>query len=187
MQFLFYFHGAASWSGDVEASWEQFSEQIAAGLNFTMTGSPYWSYDIGSFFRDPKSINPQFDSQYTNPEYIELLTRWFQFGTFSPIFRIHGYVSETEIWRYVQEFDDMARKFIDLRYQLMPHIYSQAWQITNNSKQLMSPLAYQFSNDKNTWGIKDQLLFGESIMVGLVTEYKNRTKEMYFPEGKWYN
>ena len=180
-------YGAASWSGDVEASWEQFSEQIAAGLNFTMTGSPYWSHDIGGFFRDSKSINPQFDSQYTNPEYIELLTRWFQFGTFSPIFRIHGYVSETEIWRYGQEFEDMARKFIDLRYQLMPYIYSQAWQITNNSKQLMSPLAYQFPNDKNTWGIKDQLLFGESIMVGLVTEYKDRTKEMYFPKGQWYN
>jgi alpha-D-xyloside xylohydrolase len=180
-------YGAASWSGDVEASWEQFSEQIAAGLNFTMTGSPYWSHDIGGFFRDSKSINPQFDSQYTNPEYIELLTRWFQFGTFSPIFRIHGYVSETEIWRYGQEFEDMARKFIDLRYQLMPYIYSQAWQITNNSKQLMSPLAYQFPNDKNTWGIKDQLFFGESLMVGLVTEYKARTKDMYFPKGEWYN
>ncbi|WP_339884905.1 TIM-barrel domain-containing protein [Polaribacter vadi] len=180
-------YGAASWSGDVEASWEQFSEQIAAGLNFTMTGSPYWSHDIGGFFRDSKSINPQYDSQYTNPEYIELLTRWFQFGAFSPIFRIHGYVSETEIWRYGQEFENTARKFIDLRYQLMPYIYSQAWQITNNSKQLMSPLAYHFPNDKNTWGIKDQLLFGESIMVGLVTEYKARSKEMYFPKGQWYN
>lgn len=180
-------YGATSWSGDVEASWEQFSEQIAAGLNFTMAGVPYWTHDIGGFFRDSKSINPEFDSQYTNPEYIELLTRWFQFGTFSPIFRIHGYVSETEIWRYNEAFESTARKFIDLRYQLMPYIYSQAWQITNNSRQLMTPLAYHYPNDKNTWGIKDQLFFGESIMVGFVTDYKAREKEMYFPEGEWYN
>ncbi|MEI6866140.1 TIM-barrel domain-containing protein [Flavicella sp.] len=180
-------YGATSWSGDVEASWEQFSEQISAGLNFTMTGVPYWTHDIGGFFRDSKSINPEFDSQYTNPEYIELLTRWFQFGTFSPIFRIHGYVSETEIWRYDDAFESTARKFIDLRYQLMPYIYSQAWQITNNSRQLMSPLVYHYPEDKNTWGIKDQLFFGESIMVGFVTEFKKREKEMYFPQGQWYN
>lgn len=180
-------YGATSWSGDVEASWEQLEEQIAAGLNFTMAGVPYWSHDIGGFFRDSRSINPEFDNQYTNPEFIELLTRWFQFGTFSPVFRIHGYKSETEIWRYGQEFEDMARKFIDLRYQLMPYIYSQAWQVTSNSRQIMSPLAYHYPNDKNTWTIKDQLFFGESIMVGFVTEYKARTKEVYFPEGQWYN
>ncbi len=180
-------YGATSWSGDVEASWEQFSEQISAGLNFTMAGVPYWTHDIGGFFRDSKSINPQYDSQYTNPEYIELLTRWFQFGTFSPVFRIHGYVSETEIWRYNDAFENTARKFIDLRYQLMPYIYSQAWQITANSRQLMSPLVYHFPKDKNTWGIKDQFLFGESIMVGFATEYKQRKKNMYFPKGTWYN
>ncbi|WP_405607910.1 TIM-barrel domain-containing protein [Polaribacter sp. Asnod1-A03] len=180
-------YGATSWSGDVEASWDQFSEQIAAGLNFTMAGVPYWTHDIGGFFRDSKSINPEFDNQYTNPEYIELLTRWFQFGTFSPIFRIHGYVSETEIWRYSDAFESTARKFIDLRYQLMPYIYSQAWQITNNSRQLMTPLAYHYPNDKNTWEIKDQLFFGESLMVSFVTEYKQREKEVYLPKGDWYN
>ncbi|CDF78716.1 alpha-glucosidase (GH31) [Formosa agariphila KMM 3901] len=180
-------YGATSWSGDVEASWEQFEEQIAAGLNFTMAGVPYWTHDIGGFFRDSNSINPEFDNQYTNPEFIELLTRWFQFGTFSPIFRIHGYVSETEIWRYDDAFESTARKFIDLRYQLMPYIYSQAWQITTNSKQLMSPLAYFYPEDKKTWGIKDQLIFGESFMVGFVTEYKSREMSMYFPKGQWYN
>ncbi|GAF03807.1 alpha-xylosidase [Saccharicrinis fermentans DSM 9555 = JCM 21142] len=180
-------YGATSWSGDVEASWEQFSEQIAAGLNFTMAGIPYWTHDIGGFFRDSKSINATYDSQYTNSEYIELLTRWFQFGTFSPVFRIHGYVSETEIWRYSQEFEEMARKFIDLRYQLMPYIYSEAWKVTNESHLLMSPLVYYFPEDKNTWGIKDQLFFGESMMVSFVTEYKQRTKDVYLPEGDWYN
>ena len=180
-------YGAASWSGDVQSTWEQFAEQIPAGLNFVMAGVPYWTHDIGGFFRDSNSLNPIYDNQYTNPEFIELLTRWFQFGTFSPIFRIHGYVSETEIWRYGQEFENTARKFIDTRYQLMPYIYSQAWKVTNEAKLLMSPVVYHYPNDKNTWGIKDQLFFGESIMVGFVTEYKARTKNMYFPEGYWYN
>lgn len=180
-------YGATSWSGDVQSTWEQFAEQIPAGLNFTMAGVPYWTHDIGGFFRDSNSLNPLYDNQYTNPEFIELLTRWFQFGTFSPIFRIHGYVSETEIWRYGQEFEDTARKFIDLRYQLMPYIYSEAWKVSNEGTLLMSPLAYQYPNDKNTWGIKDQLFFGESIMVGFVTEYQKREKDMYFPHGQWYD
>lgn len=180
-------YGATSWSGDTEASWEQLEEQIAAGLNFTMAGVPYWTHDIGGFFRDSRSINNLFDSQYTNPEFIELLTRWFQFGTFSPIFRIHGYVSETEIWRYNDAFESTARKFIDLRYQLMPYIYSQAWQITQNSRQLMTPLAYHYPQDQKTWEIKDQFFFGESILVGVVTEYEQRQKDIYLPAGDWYN
>ncbi|MDO5971784.1 glycoside hydrolase family 31 protein [Flavivirga aquimarina] len=180
-------YGATSWSGDVAGTWEQFAEQIPAGLNFTMAGVPYWTHDIGGFFRDSKSLNKVYDSQYTNQEYIELLTRWFQFGTFSPIFRIHGYVSETEIWRYGQEFENTARKFIDLRYQLMPHIYSEARKVTNEGKLMMSPLVYQYPNDKNTWHIKDQLFFGESLMVGFVTAYQQREKEIYLPKGAWYN
>ncbi|WP_379936947.1 glycoside hydrolase family 31 protein [Mariniflexile gromovii] len=180
-------YGAASWSGDVQSTWKQFAEQIPAGLNFTMAGVPYWTHDIGGFFRDSKSLNPIYDDQYTNPEYIELLTRWFQFGTFSPIFRIHGYVSETEIWRYGQEFEDTARKFIDLRYLLMPYIYSEARKVNADGKLLMAPLVYQYPTDKNTWEIKDQLLFGESMMAGFVTEYQKREKEMYFPKGDWYN
>ncbi|MFI3280199.1 MAG: TIM-barrel domain-containing protein [Rikenellaceae bacterium] len=180
-------YGAVTWSGDVQATWKQFSEQISAGLNFTMSGLPYWSHDIGGFFRDSNSINPIFDSQYTNPEYIELLTRWFQFGAFSPVFRIHGYVSETEIWRYNAEFEAMARKFIDLRYQLMPYIYSEAWKITQAGHVMMSPLAYYYPEDKATWGIDDQLFFGENIMAAFVTEYKQREKEVYLPQGEWFD
>lgn len=180
-------YGATSWSGDVEASWEQLEEQIPAGLNFTMAGIPYWTHDIGGFFRDSKSINPEFDNQYTNPEFIELLTRWFQFGAFSPIFRIHGYKSETEIWRYNQEFETTARKFIDIRYQLMPYIYSEAWKATTDGKLMMAPLAYHYPRDKNTWGLKDQFMFGESIMIGIVTEYKQRSKAIYLPKGTWFD
>ncbi len=180
-------YGAASWSGDVAATWEQFAEQIPAGLNFMMAGIPYWTTDIGGFFRDSNSINPTYKDQYTDKEYIELLTRWFQFGTFNPIFRIHGYVSNTEIWRYGQEFEGMARNFIDIRYQLLPYIYSEAWKVSNEGKLLMSPLVYQYPNDKNTWEIKDQFFFGEYLLVCPVTEYKARSRELYLPEGDWYN
>ncbi|MEO9512633.1 MAG: TIM-barrel domain-containing protein [Flavobacteriaceae bacterium] len=180
-------YGAASWSGDVSGTWKQFSEQIPAGLNFVMAGVPYWTTDIGGFFRDSNSLNPIYDSQYTNTEYIELLTRWFQYGTFTPLFRIHGYVSETEIWRYGQEFEETARKFIDLRYQLMPYIYSEAWKVTKEGKLLMSPLSYYYPKDSSTWEIKDQFFFGESLLVGAVTKYGERSKEVYLPEGRWYN
>ena len=180
-------YGAVTWSGDVAATWEQLLEQVAAGLNFTMSGIPYWTHDIGGFFRDSKSMNPIFDSQYTNMEYKELLTRWFQFGTFSPIFRIHGYVSQTEIWRYGTEFERFARKYIDLRYQLLPYIYSEAWKVYKGGHLMMSPLAFYYPQDKNTWSIKDQYFFGENIMVGIVTEYKQREKEMYLPSGEWYD
>ncbi|NME68790.1 glycoside hydrolase family 31 protein [Flammeovirga aprica] len=180
-------YGTATWSGDVQSTWEQFAEQIPAGLNFTMAGMPYWSHDIGGFFRDANSINPIYDDQYTNEEFIELLNRWFQFGAFSPIFRIHGYVSETEIWRYGKAFEASARKFIDLRYQLMPYIYSEAWKITKDGHTLMSPLAFYYPNDQKTWDIKDQLCFGENIMVAFVTEYKQRHKNVYLPKGEWFD
>ncbi|MFR9602963.1 MAG: TIM-barrel domain-containing protein [Rikenellaceae bacterium] len=180
-------YGNVVWSGDVASTWEQFDEQISAGLNYTMAGLPYWSHDIGGFFRDSNSMNPIYDDQYTNKEFIELLARWFQFGAFSPIFRIHGYVSETEIWRYGTEFEQMARKFIELRYQLLPYIYSEAWQITQRGHLMMAPLAYYYPEDKNVWEIDDQLFFGESLMACFVTEYQQYEKEIYLPEGEWFD
>ncbi|MFI3331682.1 MAG: glycoside hydrolase family 31 protein [Rikenellaceae bacterium] len=179
-------YGAVTWSGDVQSSWEQFAEQISAGLNFTMAGVPYWTHDAGGFFRDSKSMNPRYKSQYTDKNFIELLTRWFQFATFSPIFRIHGYKSTTEIWNYGKEFESTARKFIDLRYKFLPYIYSEAWKVTQRGHAMMSPLAYYYPQDKNTWDIDDQIFFGENVMVALVTKYGQREKEIYLPQGEWY-
>ncbi|MFI3322098.1 MAG: glycoside hydrolase family 31 protein [Rikenellaceae bacterium] len=179
--------GVTTWSGDVEASWEQFSEQIPAGLNLMMAGIPYWTTDIGGFFRDKTSLNKTYDNQYTNKEYIELLTRWFQFGTFNPIFRLHGFKSNTEIWNYTPEFEAIARKFIDIRYQLIPYIYSASWNVTKNGRLMMSPLVYQYPDDKATWAIKDQFMLGESILVNPVIEYKARSRKLYLPKGEWYD
>ena len=180
-------YGAASWSGDVKGTWEQFEEQIPAGLNFVMAGIPYWTTDIGGFFRDQKSLNPEYDNQYTNPEYIELLTRWFQYGAFNPIFRIHGFKSDTEIWRYGLQFENTARNFIDIRYQLLPYIYSESRKVTKEGHLLMSPMVYHYPNDSKTWNIKNQFFFGESILVNPITKYKARSRSVYLPKGNWFN
>ena len=180
-------YGAAVWSGDVQASWEQFREQIPAGLNYSMAGLPYWTTDIGGFFRDSKSFNPQFKNQYTSDEFKELLTRWFQFGAFCPLFRIHGYVSETEVWRYGQYFETMARKFIELRYRLMPYLYAQAWKVTNSAGSIIAPPVYYYPNDKKTWELKDQFFYGPSILVAPITHYQARQRQVYLPAGGWYN
>ena len=110
-------NAAISWSGDISADWITFQRQIPAGLNFSMAGLPYWTTDGGGFFR-PKD-------QYTNEAYHELLTRWFQYAAFCPIFRVHGWISNAEIWNYGPKFLDIATQYDELRYHLMPYIYSQ--------------------------------------------------------------
>ena len=176
---------AAVWSGDVNASWEQFAEQITAGLNLAMSGLPYWTTDIGGFFRDSHSLNGLYDNQYTNDGYKELLTRWLQFGTFCPLFRIHGYGSQTEVWRYGQTFEDMARHFIELRYRLMPYIYSEAAKVTTADALLMRPLMHDYPNDMQGAAVKDEFLFGDALLVCPVIKNGARSREVYLPEGKW--
>ncbi len=180
-------YGSMVWSGDVDGSWEQYREQITAGLNLTVAGLPYWTTDIGGFFRNMTHCNTISRDQYNDPNYRELLARWFEYGTFCPIFRIHGYRSETEVWRFGAEFEAIARKYIDLRYQLMPYIYSEACKVTRDGSVVMSPLAYQYPADKKVWNVGDQFMFGESIMVAPVTEFGARKREVYLPEGEWFN
>ena len=116
-------NAAISWSGDISANWITFQRQIPAGLNFSMAGLPYWTTDGGGFFR-PKD-------QYTNEAYHELLTRWFQYAAFCPIFRVHGWISNAEIWNYGPKFLDIATQYDELRYHLLPYIYSAAWGVTS--------------------------------------------------------
>ena len=119
-------NASISWSGDVSSNWETLRRQIPAGLSFGMSGFPYWTTDIGGFFRPA--------DQYTSPEYHELLIRWFQFGTFCPIFRVHGFRSETEMWKYGPEVEKVLKQYDELRYRLLPYIYSSAWGVTNRGE-----------------------------------------------------
>jgi alpha-D-xyloside xylohydrolase len=174
-------YGMINWSGDVGGTWDSFRRQIVAGLDYTITGLPYWTTDIGGFFRPGKS-------QYTDEKYQELLTRWFQWGAFNPIFRIHGYQTETEPWKYGQQVEDNMRKMLNLRYRLLPYIYSQAWQITKNGSTMMRPLVMDFNGDTIALNQQFEYMFGKALLVAPVTEPNVNEWNVYLPESiAWYD
>jgi alpha-D-xyloside xylohydrolase len=159
---------ATTWSGDIGADWPIYRHQISAGINHCMAGIPYWTFDIGAFVLG--SYEGVFCYGGKDPAYQELYTRMFQFGSFCPIFRSHGSETPREIWQF-GGFSPALEKFDNLRYRLMPYIYSLASQVTNNGYTIMRGLAMDFSNDKNTYSIDDQFMFGPALMVSPVTEY----------------
>ncbi|MBN2807294.1 MAG: DUF5110 domain-containing protein [Prolixibacteraceae bacterium] len=159
-------NGATTWSGDIGASWEIYRNQIAAGLNHSMAGIPYWTFDIGAFVLG--SYNGVFNKGGNDPAYHEFYTRMFQLGTFTPIFRSHGSDTPREMWK-MGEFMPALVKFDHLRYRLLPYIYSLSWQVTNNDYTIMRGLPMDFGADQITHNIDDQFLFGPSIMVCPVT------------------
>lgn len=162
-------NGATTWSGDIGASWEIFKNQISAGLNHCMAGVPYWTFDIGGFVIG--AYGGLFHRGGKDPAYQELYTRMFQFGTFCPIFRSHGSETPREIWEF-GEFVPVLVKFTHLRYRLLPYIYSLAWQVTQNGYTYFRGLPMDFPEDRNTYGINNQFLFGPAFLVSPVTEYQ---------------
>ncbi len=168
-------NSSVSWSGDVSANWETLRRQIPAGLSFSMSGFPYWTTDIGGFFRPT--------DQYTSTDYHELLIRWFQFGAFCPIFRVHGYRSETEMWKYGPETQKILTQIDDLRYRLLPYIYSAAWDVTNRGGTLMQGLPLVYPNDTALRDVTDEFLFGNSMLVNPVTQKGATTRNVVLPEG----
>jgi len=174
-------YGIINWSGDIGGNWDTYKRQIVAGLNYNITGLPYWTTDIGGFFRPGRT-------QYTDAKYQELLTRWYQWGTFNPIFRIHGYQSETEPWKFGQQVEDNMRKMLDLRYRLLPYIYSEAWQVTNNSSTIMRPLVMDFNGDNEAVKQPYEYMFGKAFLVAPVIEAGARQREVYLPKStEWYD
>ena len=172
-------NAAATWSGDVDPNWETFRRQIPAGLNYSLSGLPYWTTDIGGFV----SANPD------DPAYRELYVRWFQFGTFCPIFRAHGTrtTNQNEIWSYGPEAQKILVAYDKLRYRLMPYIYSLAWKTTSEGYTIMRPLVMDFREDVRAQNIGDQFLFGPAILVNPVTEPGAANRHLYLPAAKWYD
>jgi alpha-D-xyloside xylohydrolase len=171
-------NSAISWSGDIRGTWDVFRKQIPAGLNFSMSGIPYWNTDIGGFFGG----NPK------DPKYQELFVRWFQFGTFTPMFRVHGTGAGKEFWQFDEPTQQTLRKFERLRYRLMPYIYSVSWQVTDKGGSMLRPLVMDFASDRNALTIADQYLFGPDLMVNPVITAGATTRPVYLP-GKtaWYD
>lgn len=174
-------YGIINWSGDINGTWDSYKRQIVAGLNYTITGLPYWTTDIGGFFR-------QGQSQYTDEKYHELLIRWFQWGAFNPIFRVHGYQSETEPWKYGKIVEENIRKILQHRYSLLPYIYSEAWQITKNGSTLMRPLIMDFKEDNAALNQPYEYMFGKAILVAPVTDPAVKKMNLYLPKfTDWYD
>jgi len=168
-------NAAASWSGDITGDWLTLRRQISAGLSFGMSGLPYWTTDIGGFFR-PKD-------QYTSNAYHELLIRWFQYGAFCPVFRVHGYVSNAELWNYGPEVEKVLTQYDELRYRLLPYIYSAAWGVTKNGETLMRALPLEFSFDAGSRNVADQFMFGPSLLINPVTTEGAKQRSLYLPSG----
>ncbi len=168
-------NGAISWSGDISANWETLRRQIPAGLSFSMSGLPYWTTDIGGFFRPA--------DQYTSDAYHELLIRWFEFGTFCPIFRVHGYQSKTEMWNYGPEVETILTQYDNLRYRLMPYIYSTAWGVTSRGESVMQALPFVYPNELALRDVDDEFLFGNSLLVNPVTQPNASSRSVILPAG----
>ena len=175
-------YGAATWSGDIGNDWETLRRQIAAGLNFSVTGLPYWTTDTGGFFRPGAG-------QYNDAGYHERFLRWLQFSTFSPLMRVHGYQTNTEPWRYGSEVEAEARQYLEMRYRLLPYIYSQAAEITFHGSTLMRPLVMDFPRDERALAEKYEFMFGPSLLVAPVLQPGAKEWAVYAPAapGGWFD
>jgi alpha-D-xyloside xylohydrolase len=181
-------YSAANWSGDIAARWHDMKAQIPCGLNFSMSGIPYWTMDIGGFavetrYQDAKGADLD--------EWRELMTRWYQFGAFCPVFRSHGEYPYREMFNIAPETTPAYQAMLSydrLRYRLMPYIYSLAGETWLNDYTIMRGLVMDFGEDNAVNNIADQFMFGPSLLVCPVTEYKARNRSVYLPKTcGWYN
>jgi alpha-D-xyloside xylohydrolase len=218
-------YATVTWSGDISATWETLRRSIPEGVNFCVTGEPYWTLDIGGFFikrepslwfwggdydagcrglTDANAVEPDpKDTGCSDKGFWELYTRWLQYGVFLPMFRSHGTDAPREVWRFGEKgtpFYDTIAKYIRLRYQLIPYIYSLAAQVTLNSYTVVRPLALDFPQDTATYDLTDQFLFGPAFLVCPVTRpmyygrnserlrITDKTRAVYLPKGcVWYD
>lgn len=167
-------YASATWSGDVGHDWETLRRQIAGGLSQMATGLPWWTYDAGGFFRPA--------DQYTNTEFHEQFLRWLQAATFFPLLRVHGYMSQTEPWRYGKEVERITTKYINLRYRMLPYIYSQSAAVSFAGSTLMRPLVMDFPTDHHALEQRHEFMFGPSLLVAPITEGKVKQWNVYLPE-----
>lgn len=184
-------YGVCVWSGDVGHDFHGLRSQIAAGLSAAVSGLPFWTTDIGGFTGgDPKEEG-----------YRELYIRWFQYGAFCPLFRVHGSRGakcqedllygisrgENELWSFGAAAEQILVKYDRLRYLLLPYIYTQARKTVQEGVPMMRPLYLHHPKEEEVWGIQDQYYFGEALLVCPVTEPKAAVRRVYLPQGEWYD
>ncbi len=178
-------YSTATWSGDIGTSWTDMRMQMAAGLNYSMSGIPFWGMDIGGF-----SVMSKFYDAKNTEEWRELQTRWHQFGTFVPLFRTHGQWPQRELWNIAPAGSPAYESilwYMRLRYRLMPYLYSLAGAVAFGDYTLMRGLPMDFPDDPTVRDLSDQWLFGPALMPCPVSHYKARSRAVYFPAGGWYD
>jgi alpha-D-xyloside xylohydrolase len=187
----------ATWSGDIGTRWEDMRAQMTAGLNYSISGVPFWGMDQGGFCVENRYVAAQqlFDNSGVEnedlKEWRELQTRWNQFGAFIPLFRSHGQWPLREIWNIAPDNHPAYKSFVyydKLRYRLMPYLYSMAGWAHFKDYTLMRPLIMDFNGDKEVENIGNQWMFGPALMACPVGYYKARNRSVYFPvDCGWYN
>ncbi len=184
-------YGALVWSGDIYSSFESMRCQITAGLNMAMAGIPWWTTDIGGFF----------GGHVEDQNFRELLIRWFAYGTFCPVMRLHGCRlpqslksgnsggadclsgAPNEIWSYGDMVYDICRKYIDIREKMKPYIKKQMTAAHVKGTPVMRPIFYDFPEDKKAWDIEDAYMFGPDMLVAPVAYSNTEERLVYLPEG----
>ena len=171
-------NGAVSWSGDIAPTFDSLRRQIPAGLNYSMSGLPYWTTDIGGFLGGDPS----------DPAYQEIYVRWFEYGTFCPIFRTHGARPANELWSYGPRAQQILTSYDNLRYRLLPYIYSIAWKVSSEGYTPMRALVMDFRTDRKALDIADEFMYGPALLVSPVTQAGATSRSVYLPAGSiWYD
>lgn len=198
-------YGTITWNGDTHASWSSFAQMIPAGLNFMSTGCAYWTIDAGAFFTNngrPWFWAGEYPKGVADLGYRELYVRMLQFATFLPLMRSHGCDTPREIWQFGEPgspFYDAILQAIHLRYRLLPYVYSTAAAVTRHDATIARPLAFDFPRDTTVYDLRDQFLFGPSLLVCPVLEpmlydrdsqplaTSRASRRVYLPAGEWYD
>lgn len=173
-------NAAAAWSGDIATNFDTLRREIPAGLNYSLSGFPYWTTDIGGFLGGDTS----------NPAYRELFVRWFQYGSFCPIFRVHGTRTnnENELWSDGPQAQSILALYDHLRYRLFPYIYTLAARTTFEGYTPMRALAFDFRTDGAALSISNEFMLGPSLLAAPVTKAGAESRDVYLPGGvDWYD
>ncbi len=193
-------NGTVMWSSDIISTWDMLKRSVPAGLNFTASGMAYWDTDIAGFFSP--QIPPTYRAAHkplvdpsdardniTNYEdYPELFVRWYQWGAFQPVMRAHGERMHNEVWSYGKEAEPILEKYLRLRYQLMPYIYSAAYGSYQTGAPFMRALFMDFPNDPAVTNIPDEYMFGPAFLVAPVVDQGATSRKVYLPAGSdWYD
>ncbi|OOP73184.1 TIM-barrel domain-containing protein [Clostridium beijerinckii] len=189
-------YGALVWSGDIHSSFKSLRNQFAAGLNMGLAGIPWWTTDIGGFF----------GGHIDDPDFHEVLIRWFEYGTFCPVMRLHGYRwpfkpqygttggaecvsgADNEVWSYGDKVYEICKKYLKIREAMMPYITTLMEEAHKKGTPVMRPMFYDFPEDKLCWENESQYMFGPNILVAPIMEKGQTEREVYLPAGSnWTN